>query len=158
MHQIKYLIADWRTQGMISNRISMQQKDLFTLLNKKRGVKYRWKRSTSILTVKVRPDHRMVGDTKRNDGKQRDFAIQTRGPWKSFPTLMILWFLWCINSGQPWKTQMRFLTCWCLCPTFFCLCRFSPHSYVGICSQCRGSQVSCFPPCLHECLAVFARC
>lgn len=43
IYKIKYLIADWRTQGMIPNRISTQHKNLFTLQNKNHTEKYRWK-------------------------------------------------------------------------------------------------------------------
>lgn len=75
MHKIKHLIADWRTQGMIPNRISTLHKDLFRLMSKIQAGKYRWKQGTSILIVKVRPEHRTVGDRQYNDQNRRECAL-----------------------------------------------------------------------------------
>lgn len=52
---------------MISNRISIMHKDLITLLSEIQAGKYRCKWGPSIL--KVRLEHRTVGDRQYNDGK-----------------------------------------------------------------------------------------
>lgn len=117
MYKIKHLIADWRTQAMISNRISALNKDFLTLLSKIQAEKYRYKQGTCIAIVKIRKEHRTIQDKQYNDGKQRErdiYLIYQRCPW------------------EDWDQTQWFLTQQCLCPTF------CPCSCAGTCLHCRA--------------------
>lgn len=142
MYKIKHLTADWRTQAMIPNRISTLNKDFFHTAEQYTSRKIQMKAEKSVLIVKIRTEHRTVGDRQYNDGKQ----------WKHDISLI---YQRCPLQDSD-QTQW-FLMQQCLHPTF-CPCRFCPHSCAGTCLHCRGSQQSWFPLCLHECLADLVRC